>query len=148
MINSSFDHVRIKSQIKKRDAEIKVNSNIKFEDNMAYSALQFRVNNMKVRESDIPMQVLYNQQVDKIKKEDKECESNVRPLIFKYRYGANGQRVGVKVDVIGENDKLTDAQIKRKEREDKALTRFFKSPNHNWYRASALNIDGKEEARP
>lgn len=67
------------------------------------------MNRMKIYESQIPLSVLYNPQVDDIKRMDKENEGDVRPLVFQYKFDEKtGEKVGVKIEIIGEDQDLKD----------------------------------------
>lgn len=61
--------------------EAEFQSNIKFKGDHYQSV---KIDRMVVKESDIPLQILFNDQVNKIKQEDKKREHNVRPLVFTY----------------------------------------------------------------
>ena len=63
--------------------EFKPNS--RFDDEYLID-LQYRMNKMSVQESSIPLQVLYNPQVDEIKRVDLKKGEEIRPLIFSYKY--------------------------------------------------------------
>ena len=69
--------------------------------------IEYNVIKWKVAESDIPLEVLYNPHVEKIKREDHLTKyKNVRALVFNYRYDEDGKtRKGVKLEVLGEEEK-------------------------------------------
>ncbi|CDW73204.1 UNKNOWN [Stylonychia lemnae] len=124
------DFIKIKAQDQiKYD---KLDSIIKFRNDAEYSYfndLEQPMRRMKVKESNIPLQVLYNPQVEKIKREDRfREEQNIRPLVFSYKFNDEKTNItGVKVEVMGDEVEMKEVQLKQQMNQEKIFNQFLKA---------------------
>eukprot|EP00347_Sterkiella_histriomuscorum_P016950 403351229 len=121
--------IKIKAQDK--IIEDKLDSNIKFRHDKDYDYfqdLEVQMDKMKILESEIPLSVLYNPQIERIKREDRYQEDqNIRPIVFNYKYDNEKKNiVGVKIQVMGEDLETAEALIKKQENQDKMIESFFR----------------------
>lgn len=73
---------------------------------------------MLVKESDIPLEILYNPNLELIKKEEKRRAGNIRPLFFNYKYNHLGIKIGAKIEMIDTDKNIIDLSETTKTLED------------------------------
>lgn len=101
---------------------------------------------MVVKESDIPLEVLFNEEINKIKNEDRRREHNVRPLVFTYQYDENGQKVGVNLEILQENIHKQSAQVDIVQQSEGLLNKVLNnSPTKVWGRPRKSNSQTSTE---
>ena len=76
-------------------------SNIKFAGATYLSHMSTKINRQAVRASAIPLNVLYNDTINKVKKEEKEMYRNPKPLTFTITENPKNKQKTIRFEILG-----------------------------------------------